>query len=435
MTRPWWCHQFLVVYVILLVALVQQVPLCECRIVGGIDAIDGTLHTGTRSKHRKKSKSSVGEFSRTKPHQERTATVPPEAKRVAMLTPYGPIRMSLLYNNAPETAKALYELASRQMETCVDCQFYRAEARGEGGGPPYSLLQGSLGKGMMTPTEQEGSRLVKAGDVVVIPPTSEFYIALGDHDDWSEAHTVVGMVDDFTVVDLIGVQAYEEVEHPDFKTLMRLMKEPVDFVLTTDMSATVMPRYMVEKSVHASVRRIIEDPALHRNHRVHRMDDIGGVDGGLSFSEPDMSVLDGEEDDEDDDSAMIASETKYKRKTPPVTLKLKVPKRTSPSLNGLGKKKTKQHHVDEDNHAAYQNLERVLEDEEPIINNNIDADEFEDGIESLDQVDELNGDSFEHLNGAFEDDENLLDVLNDEEEEEEDINLDKFAKLDFRNLP
>ena len=448
--RAGWLHILLVTAAV----VATLVPLSECRIVGGIRAIDGSLHTDTRLKHAFDDDSLLGgeenDFStstlKSVKKPQKPAAVPPEAKRIAMLTPYGPIRMSLLYNNAPETAKALYELASRQMQTCVDCQFYRAEARGEGGGPPYSLLQGSLGKAMTTPTEQEGSRLVKAGDVVVIPPTSEFYIALGDHEDWSEAHTVVGMVDDFTVVDLIGVQAYEEVEHPDFKTLMRLMKEPVDFVLTTDMSASVMPRYTVEKSVHASVKRIVEDPALHRSYRVHRMDDIGGIDGGLSFSEPDSSVLD-DVDEYDYDSAMIDSGKKYtnKRRAP---VMFKEPPPSPPSLRHSGKKMARgvskgKEHSNNNNIASYEDSRDAFSKHRRTSNNKNNnrarfEQVFEDGIENL-EVEDLNGNNFEDWNGgldtdeAFEDDGSLLGAF--EEDEENDFNLDKFAKLDFRNLP
>lgn len=170
----------------------------------------------------------------------------PETKRISLLTPYGPIHVSLLTKNAPKTTDALLKAAALRSTRCSKCQFYRAEARPKGRGskgPPYGLLQGSFGKSIPLPTKKEGRRRIVAGDVVVIPPTGEFYIALVDHDEWSKAHTVVGMVDDFVSTDLIAVQVVKTVVHPEYGTEMKIMKSPVSFTLSDDMAEMVMPMY------------------------------------------------------------------------------------------------------------------------------------------------------------------------------------------------
>lgn len=169
-----------------------------------------------------------------------------ETKRISLLTPYGPIHVSLLTKNAPRTTTALINAAALRSSRCSKCQFYRAEARPkrrDGAGPPYGLLQGSFGKSIPLPTKKEGTRRIVAGDVVVIPPTGEFYIALVDHGEWSKAHTVVGMVDDFVSTDLIGVQAVKTVVHPEFGTEMQIMKSPVSFTLSDDITELVMPAF------------------------------------------------------------------------------------------------------------------------------------------------------------------------------------------------
>ncbi|WPT12830.1 hypothetical protein PSENEW3_00002671 [Picochlorum sp. SENEW3] len=175
-----------------------------------------------------------------------TGGVLPETKRISLLTPYGPIHVSLLTKNAPKTTAALIKAAALRSDRCSKCQFYRAEARPKGRGskgPPYGLLQGSFGKSIPLPTKKEGRRRIVAGDVVVIPPTGEFYIALLDHDEWSNAHTVVGMVDDFVSTDLIAVQVVKTVVHPEYGTEMKIMKSPVSFTLSDDMAEMVMPMY------------------------------------------------------------------------------------------------------------------------------------------------------------------------------------------------
>lgn len=166
----------------------------------------------------------------------------PETPRISLLTPFGPIRISLLSKNAPLMTKALLEEAKKRKRTCKDCKFYRADDRASTG-PPYGLLQGSLGKEMQLPKSKEGSRSIQAGDVVILPPSNDFYIALQDHPDWSSAHTVVGTVDDFVSIDLIGVQPTFRRIHPQFSTEMQMLKDPVDFVLTDDMAEMIMPKF------------------------------------------------------------------------------------------------------------------------------------------------------------------------------------------------
>lgn len=213
--------------IVLILAYAKNwVPVCDARPLDS-EFTDGSLHVET----------DVGIVER-----EYESVGLPEARRVSLLTPYGPIRISLFSENSPLTAKALYEESQKREKTCKGCRFYRAEKRAPEG-PPYALLQGSFGEAMELPTTKEGSKTIRAGHVVVIPPTKDFYIALQDHPEWSNAHTVVGIVDDFVSTDLICVQWTSTYIHPEFSTEMKMLREPVDFVLTDDMSERIMPKF------------------------------------------------------------------------------------------------------------------------------------------------------------------------------------------------
>jgi hypothetical protein len=85
--------------------------------------------------------------------------------------------------------------------SCPKCNFYRhepaLESFGKEGfyGPPYALLQGSLGDMLETPPF-EGSPEIKKGDVCIIPNSKEFFIAKAGHEEWGHSHSVWGHIAD-----------------------------------------------------------------------------------------------------------------------------------------------------------------------------------------------------------------------------------------------
>eukprot|EP00890_Picochlorum_soloecismus_P005662 jgi/Picsp_1/6097/NSC_03451-R1_peptidyl-prolyl cis- cyclophilin type len=179
---------------------------------------------------------------------DKTVQEEPEAKKIALLTPYGRIVVKLDKENAPEMLKLMLKKAKSAHKACSGCKFHRAEARpgsrDPAGGPPYGLIQGSLStlKNARNIVKKEGTREVKSGDFVMIPGTYDFYIALTDHPEWGAAHTVLGQVEDFVVADLIGVQPYTTYKHPTQGTIMRMLKDKVPFIVTDDIEQLVMPR-------------------------------------------------------------------------------------------------------------------------------------------------------------------------------------------------
>jgi hypothetical protein len=151
------------------------------------------------------------------------------AEKIALLTPYGRIVVNLDKRNAPEMVNLILKKAKSTHKACRGCQFHRAEARpgrhDPPEGPPYGLIQGSLSKLKKAGNivKKEGTREVKSGDLVMIPGTYDFYIALADHPGWGAAHTVVGQVEDFVVADLIGVQPFTTYKHPTQGALFKLL--------------------------------------------------------------------------------------------------------------------------------------------------------------------------------------------------------------------
>ena len=149
-----------------------------------------------------------------------------------------------------DTQPACYAEAGLKLLTCC---------LQSGFGPPYGLLQGSLGgmketpplEGEMTarqalsshstlPTafavRAEALRLLcsRRGHACTIPGTAEFFIAAVDHPEWGHAHTVFGQVSDMQVVDaILEKEAYHDYINPDYGTLMRMLDSelPLNVVL------------------------------------------------------------------------------------------------------------------------------------------------------------------------------------------------------------
>ncbi|KAL4448137.1 hypothetical protein ABPG75_005356 [Micractinium tetrahymenae] len=146
-------------------------------------------------------------------------------RTVLLHTQFGPIRVKMLEQLAPHTTALVWDLAQRR--GCNDCAFYRNEAQPRSGsGPPYALLQGRLPELSEVPP-REGNIEVKMGHACFIPETKDFFIAYADHPEWETSHTVWGVVDEWFATDLMIAQQYKEVTHPEYGTVMRMMKVEV----------------------------------------------------------------------------------------------------------------------------------------------------------------------------------------------------------------
>jgi hypothetical protein len=161
---------------------------------------------------------------------------------VIFQTSFGPIPVSLLnQNNAPGASQALLDLARSHGTGTFD----RAEPRPPPDrrlGPPYALLQGSFGDNALSLAREGTKTTIAPGDLVLIPNTNSFYIALESHDDWASSHSVVGQATAMTIVDVIVAQHTFLFQHPDYGTHMQMLTDPVPFRLTDDISNMSMLR-------------------------------------------------------------------------------------------------------------------------------------------------------------------------------------------------
>ena len=134
-------------------------------------------------------------------------------------TAHGDLRVRLFERETPASA-ALVRAVARLPGPCAPCRFYRAEpvppfwgdaARPDssfGGrwGPPYALLQGSIGRhpalapraadagAGARPAPLRRGQLAWAGGASA--NLADFFVALADHPEWGHAHTVFGEVVD-----------------------------------------------------------------------------------------------------------------------------------------------------------------------------------------------------------------------------------------------
>lgn len=153
-------------------------------------------------------------------------------RTVLLHTQFGPIRVKMLEQLAPRTTALVWDLAQRR--GCRDCAFYRNEAQPRSGsGPPYALLQGRLPELAEVPP-REGRIEVKMGHVCFIPETKDFFVAYADHPEWETSHTVWGVVDEWFATDLMISQQYKEVTHPEYGTVMRMLKVEVPVKVTVE---------------------------------------------------------------------------------------------------------------------------------------------------------------------------------------------------------
>lgn len=72
----------------------------------------------------------------------------------------------------------------------------------------------------------------------MIPGTADFFIALSDHAEWGNGHTVFAQLADWLATDLIAAQDYDEIKHEQYGTIMRMMKKVVPFTVGPPYSET-----------------------------------------------------------------------------------------------------------------------------------------------------------------------------------------------------
>ena len=138
-------------------------------------------------------------------------------------TAHGDVRVRLFERETPKSAALVRAVASLP-GPCSPCRFYRAEpvpsfwgdaalpdsSFGGRWGPPYALLQGSIGRHKdLSPRVADagaGARpaLLRRGQLAWAGGTAanlaDFFIALADHPEWGHAHTVFGEVVDADMV-------------------------------------------------------------------------------------------------------------------------------------------------------------------------------------------------------------------------------------------
>lgn len=121
------------------------------------------------------------------------------------------IRISVFFLECPAAYEFLTWMIDNQKTECRPCTIYRGEPvpsywgspdypdRWDNGGrwgPPYALVQGGFPNARIQHVEREAHRPpVKRGSVAWAGPRGiHFFIALADHPEWKEEHTVWGTV-------------------------------------------------------------------------------------------------------------------------------------------------------------------------------------------------------------------------------------------------
>jgi hypothetical protein len=122
------------------------------------------------------------------------------------------VRISVFYDECPDSWKFLLWLIVNQKTDCRACTIYRGEPVPsywgssdypdryfDGGrwGPPYALVQGGFVNSKLNDIVREDHRpsLLKRGNVAWAGDKGlHFFMALADHPEWGNAHTVWGQV-------------------------------------------------------------------------------------------------------------------------------------------------------------------------------------------------------------------------------------------------
>lgn len=160
------------------------------------------------------------------------------------------IRIAVFKNECPKAYEFLSYMVEHQQAECNPCTIYRGEPVPsywgskdypdryfDGGrwGPPYALVQGGLVNSKYKQVEQDNHRpkVLQRGMVAWAGGNSiHFFIALADHPEWGDFHTVWGEVlnGDMTLVDaLVKEHPLKVLEHNN--PVLTNFVEPMHFHL------------------------------------------------------------------------------------------------------------------------------------------------------------------------------------------------------------
>ncbi|KAK3286096.1 hypothetical protein CYMTET_6331 [Cymbomonas tetramitiformis] len=167
-----------------------------------------------------------------KPSPDRTRLFVEDPTTLKLTLPnLGDVIIRLRPDISPKAVAAIVQLARDKggPNGCRSCRIYRNEAKPETGfGPPYALVQGSLGPGLGKHSI-EGRAPTHRGTVCLIAQTSEFFISVGEHPEWNGSFIVWGEVEDMKVIDTVTTLPYKDFKHPQYGTVMRMLLSEIRF--------------------------------------------------------------------------------------------------------------------------------------------------------------------------------------------------------------
>ena len=156
---------------------------------------------------------------------------------VVFHTAEGDIRVRLRKDASPIVAEAFSSFASKPG---ASGSFYRSEAVPEPGaidnfggpGPPYALVQGRLDGTQRSDLPRESAPKVRRGHACLIGGGPDFFIAVGDHPEWGNGHTVWGEVDLDEMAAVDAITRMKVRKETWGETHVTVLVDPLRFTLT-----------------------------------------------------------------------------------------------------------------------------------------------------------------------------------------------------------
>ena len=156
---------------------------------------------------------------------------------VVFHTAEGDIRVRLRKDASPIVAEAFSSFAAKPG---ASGSFYRSEAMPEPGaidnfggpGPPYALVQGRLDGTHRSDLPKESAPKVRRGHACLIGGGPDFFIAVGDHPEWGNGHTVWGEVDLDEMAAVDAITRREVRKETWGETHVTVLVDPLRFTLT-----------------------------------------------------------------------------------------------------------------------------------------------------------------------------------------------------------
>ena len=156
---------------------------------------------------------------------------------VVFHTAEGDIRVRLRKDASPIVAETFSSFAAKPG---ASGSFYRSEAVPEPGaidnfggpGPPYALVQGRLDGTHRSDLPRESAPKVRRGHACLIGGGPDFFIAVGDHPEWGNGHTVWGEVDLDEMATVDAITRREVRKETWGETHVTVLVDPLRFTLT-----------------------------------------------------------------------------------------------------------------------------------------------------------------------------------------------------------